>query len=166
MRQEILWVLRGGGGGVGGAQQGAFQAEGTAIPSPGLCLEASPGTCIFPGRVCVCVCAGAGSIPGWGGPHMLHDIGKKKKRLWPVCPVSQVGTGVESAGEISARQKCEAAEEKDGVFSGSTEWALSPNLSTAVDTASCWEHRAGDCSQILSNLKIESNCRMSRTRLL
>ena len=69
------------------AQQGAFQAEGTAIPSPGLCLEASPGTCIFPGHVCVC--GGAGSIPGWGGPHMLCDMEKKKKALAsPPCPPS------------------------------------------------------------------------------
>ena len=69
-----------------GAQQETFQAEGTAIPFPGLCLEASPGTCMFPGQVCVyvcvCVCARAhaGSIPGWGGPHMLCDMAKKKKR--------------------------------------------------------------------------------------
>lgn len=44
---------------------------------------------------------------------MLCDM-EKKKRLWPVCPVSQVGTGMESAGEISARQKCEAAGKRTG----------------------------------------------------
>lgn len=65
VRQEILWVL--------GRRQGTFQAEGTAIPFPGLCLEASPGTCTFPGRVCVCVCTRARRFHPWLGrtPHAV-----------------------------------------------------------------------------------------------
>ena len=132
MRQEILWVLRGGGGGVGvRAQQETFQAEGTAIPFPGLCLEASPGTCLFPGRVCVyvyvCVCVHAGSIPGWGGPHMLCDMAKKKKEVLASLPSQPSGhRDGECRWQSSAWQKCEAAGEQNRVFSGSTEWSLSP----------------------------------------
>ena len=60
------------------AQQGAFQAEGTAIPSPGLCLEASPGTCIFPGQVCVC--GGGGQVPSLVGEDPTCCVTWKKKR--------------------------------------------------------------------------------------
>ena len=94
------------------AQQGAFQAEGTAIPSPGLCLEASPGTCIFPGHVCVCV---GGQVPSLVGEDPTCCVTwKKKKRLWPARPVRQVGAGMEGAGETSARQKRKAAGERTG----------------------------------------------------
>ena len=173
MRQEILWVLRGGGGGVGvRAQQETFQAEGTAIPFPGLCLEASPGTCLFPGRVCVyvyvcvCVCTQVPSLVG-EDPTCCVTWPKKKKRFWPVCPVSQVGTGMESAGgRAQLGRSVRLLENRTGFSLGALSGPCPLHLSTAVDTTSCWEHRAGDCSQILSNLKTVSNCRMPITCLL
>ena len=116
--------------------------------------------------VCVCVCAQVPSLVG-EDPTCCVTWPKKKKRFWPVCPVSQVGTGMESAGgRAQLGRSARLLENRTGSSLGALSGPCPLHLSTAVDTTSCWEHRAGDCSQILSNLKTVSNCRMSITCLL
>ena len=163
--------LRWGGGGEGAA--GNISGRGNSnslswallrgfawdlpVSRAGVCL------CVC---VCVCVCAQVPSLVG-EDPTCCVTWPKKKKRFWPVCPVSQVGTGMESAGgRAQLGRSARLLENRTGSSLGALSGPCPLHLSTAVDTTSCWEHRAGDCSQILSNLKTVSNCRMSITCLL
>lgn len=58
---------------------------------------------------------------------MLCDMAKKKKAALASLPSQPSGQrDGECRQQISAWQKCEAAAEQDRVFSGSTEWSLSP----------------------------------------
>ena len=124
--------LRWGGGGEGAA--GNISGRGNSnslswallrgfawdlpVSRAGVCL------CVC---VCVCVCVCTGSIPGWGGPHMLCDMAKKKKEVLASLPSQPSGhRDGECRWQSSAWQKCEAAGEQNRVFSGSTEWSLSP----------------------------------------